>query len=112
SITTGIFVDYLKKHLPGAETAIPLDEWLSKPGIPASAPRPVSDAFTKVAEQARRWASGETSAAKIETRGWTTQEWLHFLKALPREMSAEKMQELDRAFSFTRTENTEILDEW
>src|SRR5207249_9815079 len=29
SITTGIFVDYLKKHLPGAETQVPLDEWLN-----------------------------------------------------------------------------------
>src|SRR6185369_8704912 len=64
SITTGIFVDYLKKHLPGAETQIPLAEWLTQPGIPASAPRPASDAFTKVSEQAKRWASGVTPAAK------------------------------------------------
>jgi leukotriene-A4 hydrolase len=112
SITTGIFIDYLTKHLAGAEKQLPLDEWLSKPGIPASAPRPVSDAFTKVAVQAKRWADGETPAAKIETSGWTTHEWLHFLKALPQEMSAEKMAELDRAFSFTRTGNSEILEEW
>ena len=112
SITTGIFVDYLKKHLPGAETQIPLDEWLTKPGIPASAPRPVSDAFTKVAEQAKRWASGETPAAMIETAGWTTHEWLHFLKALPQQMGVEKMAELDHAFKFTQTGNSEILDEW
>src|SRR2546423_239098 len=32
SITTGIFVDYLNKHLPGAGAQIPLDEWLNKPG--------------------------------------------------------------------------------
>jgi len=112
SITTGIFVDYLKKHLPGAETQIPLAEWLTQPGIPASAPRPASDAFTKVSEQAKRWASGETPAAKIDTTGWTTHEWLHFLKALPQQMTPEKMAELDRAFKFTQTGNSEILDEW
>src|SRR6266566_922143 len=112
SITTGIFVDYLKKHLPGAETQVPLDEWLNKPGIPASAPRPVSDAFTKVAEQARRWASGEIPAAKIETGGWTTHEWLHFLKSLPATIGGDRMRELDKAFSFTRTGNSEILEEW
>ena len=39
SITTGIFVDYLKKHLPGSEAQVPLDEWLNKPGLPASAPK-------------------------------------------------------------------------
>ena len=49
SITTGIFVDYLQKHLLNGNTDIPLDEWLNKPGLPATAPRPVSDAFEKVA---------------------------------------------------------------
>ena len=112
SITTGIFVDYLKKHLLDGNTQIPLDEWLYKPGLPASAPQPVSDAFTKVAEQAKSWIAGETAASKIETSGWSTQEWLHFLKALQAELAPERMRELDRAFSFTRTGNAEILDEW
>ena len=112
SITTGIFLDYLKKHLPNGNTQIPLDEWLYKPGLPASAPRPASDAFEKVAAQAKAWVAGEMAVSKIETSGWSTQEWLHFLKALPAELGPEKMRELDRAFSFTRTGNTEILDEW
>jgi leukotriene-A4 hydrolase len=107
SITTGIFVDYLKKHLLNGNTQIPLDEWLYKPGLPASAPQPVSDALAKVAEQAKAW-----SGSKIETSNWSTQEWLHFLKALPPQLSQEKMRELDRAFSFTRTSNSEILEEW
>src|SRR5262249_52741284 len=50
--------------------------------------------------------------SKLETAAWTTQEWLHFLKSLPPKLSVEKMQELDRAFSFTRTHNAEILEEW
>ena len=112
SITTGIFVDYLKKHLLNGNTQIPLDEWLYKPGLPASAPQPVSDAFTKVSAQAKVWATGETTASKIETSGWSTQEWLHFLKALPPQLTPERMRELDHAFSFTRIGNAEILEEW
>jgi hypothetical protein len=112
SITTGIFVDYLKKHLLNGNTQIPLDEWLYKPGLPASAPRPTSDAFIKVADQAKAWVAGERPASKIETTGWSTQEWLHFLKALPPQLTTERMRELDRAFSFTRTGNSEILEEW
>jgi leukotriene-A4 hydrolase len=112
SITTGIFVDYLKKHLLNGNTQIPLDEWLYKPGLPASAPHPTSDAFTKVDAQAKGWIAGETAASNVETGGWSTQEWLHFLKALPPQLTPEKMWELDRTFSFTRTGNTEILDEW
>ena len=111
SITTGIFLDYLQKHLLNGSTAIPLEEWLNKPGLPASAPQPLSDALTKVEAQARRWTAGEP-ASKIETAGWTNQEWLRFLTSLPQNLSAEKMSELDHAFSFTRTGNSEILDQW
>jgi hypothetical protein len=105
-------VDYLKKHLLNGNTQIPLDEWLYKPGLPASAPQPTSDAFTKVAMQAKAWIAGEIAASKIETSGWSTQEWLHFLKALPPQLTPERMRELDRTFSFTRTGNAEILEEW
>src|SRR4029077_1666000 len=65
SITTGIFVDYLKKHLLSGNTQIPLDEWLYKPGLPASDLQPPSDALANVAEQAKAW-----SGSKIETSGW------------------------------------------
>jgi len=92
------------------DSSIPLDEWLNKPGLPASAPRPASSAFAKVEAQSKGWISGEI--AKPETTGWTTHEWLHFLRALPPTLGAEKMRELDRAFSLTRSENSEILDEW
>jgi leukotriene-A4 hydrolase len=112
SITTATFVDYLKQHLPGAQDKAPLEEWLNKPGLPESAPRPVSDAFTKVAEQARRFAGGEISAAKIRTGGWSTHEWLHFLESLPQQMTAGQMLELDKAFSLTRSGNSEILQQW
>jgi len=108
SITTGIFVDYLQKHLLNGNTSIPLDEWLNKPGLPASAPQPVSDALTKVEAEAKHWLSG----SKIETSGWSTQEWLRFLTSLPEDLGAEKMREADRAFGFTRTGNDEILEEW
>jgi leukotriene-A4 hydrolase len=111
SITTGIFLDYLQKHLLNGATSIPIDEWLYKPGLPASAPQPVSDALTKVEAQAKRWTAGEP-ASKIETAGWTTQEWLRFLTSLPQGVSAERMRELDHAFSFTKTGNSEILEQW
>ena len=107
SITTEVFVNYLQEHLLKGNSPIPLDEWLYKPGLPASAPRPSSDAFEKVAAQAQ---AGDLS--KVQTAGWTTQEWLHFLRALPRDLGAARMRELDRAFSLTRSGNSEILDEW
>ena len=110
SITTETFVDYLQTNLLHRDTQFPLEEWLSKPGLPATAPRPTSGAFEKVAAEARRWASNPSS--RSPKPAWTTQEWLHFLTALPPDLGAEKMRELDRAFSFTQSGNSEILDEW
>ena len=111
SITTGIFVDYLRKHLLDGNTALPLDEWLNRPGLPASAPRPVSDALSQVEAQAKRWLAGEPIPKSV-TAVWSTQEWLRFLTSLPPDLGAEKMGALDREFSFTATGNSEILDQW
>ncbi len=116
SITTQEFLDYLQKNLlagnPELAAKIPIDEWINKPGIPASAPRATSDAFTKVAGYAKDWVDGKIKASAIPTRNWTTQEWLHFLTALPEKLDAKQMAELDQAFHFTKTGNDEILDQW
>ena len=75
---------------------MPVEEWIYKPGLPASAPTPASDAFAKVERQAQEWIKGETPASKLQTASWTTHEWLHFLRHLPEHLSKEKMAELDQ----------------
>jgi len=143
SITTDQFLDYLKTNLlnkhPSLAARVPVDEWINRPGIPASAPSPTSSAFAKVEEQAKRWMNGEVTASAIDTGKWTTQEWLHFLRSLPlREtpgtsgtaagssatnrddldtrslvvLDAQKMAELDQAFHLTQTGNSEIAFQW
>ena len=86
--------------------------WVSQPGLPADAPHVVSDAFTRVETEADRWAAGKARASQLTTGDWTTQQWLHFLRALPEKMAGRRMKELDDAFGFTATGNSEILDEW
>lgn len=116
SITTADFVNYLKQNLftqdQQAAAKIPLDEWLYKPGLPASAPQPKSDAFAKVEVQADAWLKGGTKAEQLNTQNWSTQEWLHFLRHLPPQLGKERMAELDRAFHFTQTGNAEIAHQW
>ncbi|QQS44998.1 MAG: M1 family metallopeptidase [Acidobacteriota bacterium] len=116
SITTDQFRAYLKANLldsaPVLAARVPIVEWITKPGLPASAPRPRSDAFAKVEEQANGWLKGETPAAKLQTRQWTTQEWLHFLNFLPKELTREQMEQLDRAFGLTKSGNAEIAHVW
>ncbi len=116
SIVTADFLAYLKKNLldknPELAAKVPIEEWIYKPGIPSSAPRPASDAFSKVEKQADPWLKGETPASKIQAASWSTHEWLHFLKYLPTELSKEKMSELDQTFHLTRSGNSEIADQW
>lgn len=116
SITTEEFLDYLKKNLlnryPQLATRIPVAQWIKEPGIPASAPKPASPAFSRVEDQGRLWLRGEIPASGIQAAKWTTQEWLHFLKSLPQELDRKKMEELDQAFHLTRSGNSEIAFQW
>jgi leukotriene A-4 hydrolase/aminopeptidase len=127
SITTEQFVTYLRANLvdkyPTKAPGVPVDEWINRPGIPASAPNPTSTAFSKVEEQAKRWMRGEVKASAIPTAKWTTQEWLHFLRSLPVPgetaditlpyvLDLQKMSELDQAFHLTKSGNSEIAFQW
>ncbi len=116
SITTADFLAYLQKNLldtnPQLAAKIPLDEWIEKSGLPASAPKPQSDAFAKTETQAKAWLDGKTPAAKLDTKQWTTQEWLHFLKFLPAQLTEKQLKELDQAFGLTKIGNAEIAHVW
>jgi leukotriene A-4 hydrolase/aminopeptidase len=116
SIVTADFLAYLKKGLldknPELAAKVPVEEWVYKPGVPSSAPRPASDAFSKVERQAAGWLKGEIPASKIQSGAWTTQEWLHFLRYLPAQLGVEKMAELDQSFHLTSSGNSEVADQW
>ena len=101
SITTADFLDYLRRELP---TDVPLDEWIFRPGIPAGAAEPQSDAFHRVEAEADRWQRGH----RIDTGHWSTQLWLHFLRTLDH----PDMARLDREFHFNESGNSEILHQW
>jgi aminopeptidase N len=115
SMTTAKFVEILKSKLlannPGLEDKLQINAWVYGPGIPSNSAQPHSDRFLKVEEQAKAFQSG-TSAKQLQTKGWTSHEWIHFLQALPAEMNDKQMTELDSAFHFSQTGNAEILQEW
>lgn len=116
SIRTEDFISYLKANLldkqPQLAMRVPIEEWIYKPGLPVSAPRPVSKAFKYVETEAKGWLAGEIPLAKIETPLWSTHEWLHFLNSLPQTLGPERMAELDKHFQLTRSGNSEIAFQW
>jgi aminopeptidase N len=116
SITTADFVGYLKEKLldgdPAAAKQVDLRAWLEEPGLPAGTPEPSSDRLARVERASRDWAEGKVSAAKLDTAGWSTHEWIHFLLSLPQHLEADRLAELDRAFGLTDRGNAEVAQQW
>jgi aminopeptidase N len=116
SIVTGDFVDYLQRNLldQNRELAkeINVNEWLTQPGLPKDTPQPKSDALAKTEEAAKQWMSNQIRTDALPVNGWTTPEWLHFLRSLPPNLDAKRMADLDRAFNLTQSGNSEILADW
>jgi aminopeptidase N len=116
SMTTERFLDYVNKHLlDGHEDwkkAINIEAWVYGPGIPENMPPIPQVRFEKVEQQIQEFSKNNVPAAQLATQGWSTYEWMHFLRNLPTPVSAAKMQELDQSFHFTQTGNSEIADIW
>ena len=104
SMTTAQWMAELKQAFP----PIDLEPWVHGPGIPANVPRVRSDAFEKVEEQVRAFERGTA----MQTANWSTHEWIHFLRHLPKPLTGEQMAKLDADFHFTESGNSEILHEW
>ena len=113
SITTAESLDYLKQNLfskfPAIAAKIPLDAYVFQPGLPPGAPDPKSEALAKATEAALRYAS-QNSLPPVQE--WSTQELLHFLRALPAKMTLQQMALLDAKLHLTTTGNNEILQQW
>ncbi len=116
SMTTEGFLAWLDEKLlqkePGLRERLLIDAWVYGPGLPENCPEPQSKALQQVLEQAGRWNSG-ASAGELDVTGWTTQHWLVFLRSLDGDrLDSNRMLELDRAFGFSDTGNSEILSAW
>lgn len=115
SITTPEFEAYLNAHLLQSDAAkarhVDVNLWLHEPGLSGDAPRSESNELAKVdASVAALWIAKRPD--ELDTEGWVTQQWLHFLHALPAQLSAAQMAGLDEAFGFTQSGNNEILAVW
>ncbi len=116
SVTTDMFLDYFWQHVSRGRdvklTKAEVLEWTEQPGIPSSAVLPQSDAFVRVDAQKQTWLDGTVAAKELNTKKWTTHEWLHFLDNLPADISAEQLRELDRAFDLTNVKNKAVAHSW
>ena len=104
---------YMKQKLLSAEEAqkVNVQAWIYEPGIPANAPVVRSEAFAAVEKQVEAWKTG-AAASSLSTKDWTTHEWMHFLRALPDTIPANRLDDLDRTFKLSASGNSEIQFAW
>ncbi|MES2149839.1 MAG: M1 family metallopeptidase [Pseudomonadota bacterium] len=112
SVTTGQFVDYLRKKLLAAHPEVlseaELEEWLYGSGIPASARHAVSARLGALDQARTAWLKGELPTARLETKKWIATEWMKFLNDIDQKASAAQLKELDQAFGLAYSGNKEV----
>ena len=115
TITTEEFLSYLNANLINGDTAlinkININAWVYGPGIPANCPRAAQERFMKVDAERKKFEQG-ANPAQLATTGWTTHEWLQFLRKMPLTLTIAQMKLLDDAYQFTNSDNSEIADLW
>lgn len=114
SMNTDSFIGTIKEYY-SSKHAVTLPDtlfnrWIFTTGLPDDCPRPVATKFAGVdAAVAAFAADGQTLPAKVT---WGTQEWLHFIKNLPKSLTHEQLASLDKFGKLTTSGNAEILTAW
>jgi hypothetical protein len=115
SVTTADFLAFLDRELLArdrvAARLIDLNEWLGAPGLPADCPDPRSPLLAAVDREIAAFQKTK-DPRRLETGGWVTQQWLHFLEGIATGIDVEQMERLDGAFHLTGSTNSEILCVW
>ena len=117
ALDTDGFVRYLRAELldpePGLEARLGLAGWVDGPGLPANAP-PVASARLAAVDAARHRLDDGTAPAALRSAvaGWSSHEWVHFLRGLAPVPPAGQLAALDAAFGFTASANAELLAAW
>ena len=112
---TEAFVTYINNNLlnrqPKLKEKIRLEEWVYSSGIPDNCPKVNSIKFDAVEGAIKSFKKGYP-LVNIKTQGWSSHEWLHFLRHLPEDLDRNDLQKLDQAFGFTSSGNSEVLNAW
>jgi aminopeptidase N len=115
SVTTSMFVDEFERELvrgdEALDTRLGVDRWIYGAGVPDDIPTVHSTRLDAVDAELARLASG-TPPEALATKGWSTHEWVRFLRNLPPPVDAARLGGLDGAFHFTSSGNAEILAVW
>ena len=115
TITTEQFLAYMDANLLHDDSTlykkIGVNEWVYGPGIPANCPRTNPERFRKVDSVAAKYGH-DLFGKDINTKEWSTFEWLEFLHKMPDTISIATINKLDADFHFSNSGNSEVIFAW
>ncbi len=123
TLTTEIFEKYLEDNLlKPNKIKFNTKAWLYGKGIPKNCIKIVSPRFVAMQKMADDFNAGkDIFKIKVKKRRrkidlkrdmYVTQEWLAFIRRLPRNISIDKLKLLDKKLDFKGWGNAEIATEW
>ncbi len=112
SLSTEQWVAYLKNRLLISNNLdFPIEQWVYQPGIPEEHSIIESHRFERVDARVREYARiGRLD--RSDTKGWSTHEWLHFVRHLPADLHTSFYEKLDEVYQLSESGNAEILAAW
>lgn len=108
SMNTESFIEYLQKNLP--ETSkMDLKEWIYAPNLPKNCPKVSADRFENIDKELAKFKENKETDVKKDI---SSHEWLYFVRGLGEKLSLKQMEDLDKKYQFTASNNAEILTAW
>ena len=119
TLTTETFEKYLTENLlKPNKIKFNTKEWLYGKGMPKNCVKLVSPRFEGLQKLADDFAAGKNifyakrKKDALTRDKYITQEWLAFIRKLPRDISVDKLKKLDEKLGFKNCGNAEIMTEW
>lgn len=111
-ITTERFIQFLHKQLKlSDDQKAVVQRWIFSPGLPAECKVPNSIRFDNVQVAVQQFISGNEALNIQSTSGWTSHEWLFFIRNLPGTLSDVQLALLLK-MGWYESGNSEIRFAW
>ena len=114
TLTTETFVSYINYFLfDPLKTEFNTTAWIYEKGIPENAKSISSNKFDKIKEFVDTIDSSSLAVdLQLDSMGWSTQEWMHFIRLMPNSGQFGLMKSIDDMHDLKACGNSEIMAEW
>ncbi len=113
SNTTEGFAKFLDQEYPTLKKEIrdTVETWLYQPGLIQFQPNYDNSRFSHIELEVQKFCN-DPSKYEMDTKAWSTHEWIHFMRKLPIDSLGQFRTILDKKYHLSTTGNSEIAFCW